>query len=181
MKSTWWDGTHFIESGGWYLIGVNPKRSAMYSSLSTVELALNSTKSIAKVGTSAIMMRRRALATLTSVSDKMNRSSCAFMSMILTLGNLWWGIVQLMSAYAGLVQYVMSYNANIQLQWQHSKGQERWNADNEDKVDDEIHIHKKKGEIGGFVWPPVSSHDSTGSLNTEQVVLVIYLALFSSK
>ena len=56
-------------------MGINPRRSAMYSSFRTVELALNSTKSIANVGTSAIMMRRKALATLVSVSDSRNRSS----------------------------------------------------------------------------------------------------------
>lgn len=58
--------------------GYLPKRWARYSSFSTEEFTSNDTRSMAKVGTSAIITRRKALATEASVSERMNliKSSC---------------------------------------------------------------------------------------------------------
>ena len=74
-------------------MGIRPSRWAMYSSFRTVELSWNSTRSMARVGTSPIIMRRRVLAMLVSVSDRMKRISCGARSRTCTLGNLWWGIL----------------------------------------------------------------------------------------
>ena len=52
--------------------GTIPSRCAMKSSCSTVELWMNSTLSMAIVGTSAIMARRREFAIEASVFDSVN-------------------------------------------------------------------------------------------------------------
>ena len=80
--------THLIESGSWYRIGTRPSLCAIYSSFKTVEFSWNSTKSIARVGTSAIIIRRKVLATLVSVSLNMNLISCGARCKISTFGNL---------------------------------------------------------------------------------------------
>lgn len=60
--------------------GYLPRRWARYSSFSTEEFTSNDTRSMAKVGTSAIITRRKALATEASVSERMNlmKSSCGW-------------------------------------------------------------------------------------------------------
>lgn len=57
-----------------------PRRWARYSSFSTEEFTSKETRSIARVGTSAIITRRKALATEASVSERINliKSSCSW-------------------------------------------------------------------------------------------------------
>ncbi len=70
--------------------GMRPSLCARNSSLSTEELVSISTRSMASVGTSAIMMRRSALATLASVSRSSNFITSSFMSRMRTVGNRWY-------------------------------------------------------------------------------------------
>ena len=58
----------------------------MYSSFNTLEFSLYSTKSMASVGTSAIIILRNVFAILVSVSDKMKDMVCGAMDRISIFG-----------------------------------------------------------------------------------------------
>ena len=72
--------------------GMRPSLWAMNSSLRTEELTSISTRSMAMVGTSAIITRRSALAKLASVSRSSNFMMSSLTSRIFTLGNRWYDI-----------------------------------------------------------------------------------------
>ena len=67
----------------------------MYSSFRTVEFSENSTRSMASVGTSAIMIRRNVLATLVSVSLNTKLISWGVTERISILGKRWFGMLAL--------------------------------------------------------------------------------------
>jgi len=85
--------THFALPSGEYRIGINPSLWAMYSSFNTLEFSLYSTKSIANVGTSAIMILLSALAIEVSVSERINLIACGAIDRISILGKRCWGMV----------------------------------------------------------------------------------------
>ena len=86
--------THLLIPSGVNLIGISPSRCAMYSSLRTLEFSWYSTRSMAKVGTSAIMIRRIVLAMLVSVSDSTKDMKWGAMESTSTLGKRCWGILK---------------------------------------------------------------------------------------
>ena len=87
--------TYFILPSGVYRMGINPNLCAMYSSFKTLEFSAYSTKSMAIVGTSAIIIRRKALAILVSVSESMNEMAWGAMERTSTLGKRCWGMIVL--------------------------------------------------------------------------------------